>query len=763
MSTFIHDKYTRKAMQLVREGKSLFITGKAGTGKTMLLREIVKEHASLKKDLLICAPTGIAAKNAGGATLHSTFRLPIGIYIPGHKLSDLFKQTEKEIAVIRQLRLLIIDEVSMVRCDLMDMLDEVLRRHRNSTEPFGGVQVVMFGDLKQLMPVAETVDEEKLLKHYRSLYFFSSEVISKMHLPMLELMTIHRQHDGDFVSLLNNVRDGILTDSDERRLRAKYDKTFFPSAHSEYIRLTTHRIAARKHNLEKLESIRSSERTYIAWKDGIFPWHEYPTEEKLRLKVGARVMFVANDTGEYRQYVNGTLGYVTQLSDDKIVVRTDDGRQIEVGKASWDFYKYVINKQKKEIERTVLGTFHQFPLQLAWAITIHKSQGQTFDRVVIDAGRAFAYGQVYVALSRCRTLRGIVLSTPITKEIVMSDPLVEEYIQLVERIWPDDDRPDEAALPSSSYDFIKKTGYTTIGHLFKAPWDEMYYDAWESADHFFYLDRLIEEDGEANRLCVCAFPEESLPFEVLSRRNYQSILSVDFIGGEACRIDINDNGQVRHFNFYGKEKPVNIERDAVKPDIWDREPQLRTYSYSRNDEKITIHKHSPLSNSNPSEIDTYSDLGKLLLCCDCYKILRNDSYYDVAVDDGTYTILQYDLNGRAVTNEARIIADKWFQKNRDHANICATYKEVPKTRKPRPLSPAVPSPSSTKSSKKSASSTSPSVELQIISCLRTNGYMKAKEIAKALSCTTKDVNRILHGSLSTRGLVDQYESYWTLR
>lgn len=188
-------------------------------------------------------------------------------------------------------------------------------------------------------------------------------------------------------------------------------------------------------------------------------------------------MFVANDTGEYRQYVNGTLGYVTQLSDDKIVVRTDDGRQIEVGKASWDFYKYVINKQKKEIERTVLGTFHQFPLQLAWAITIHKSQGQTFDRVVIDAGRAFAYGQVYVALSRCRTLRGIVLSTPITKEIVMSDPLVEEYIQLVERIWPDDDRPDEAALPSSSYDFIKKTGYTTIGHLFEAPWDEMYYDA----------------------------------------------------------------------------------------------------------------------------------------------------------------------------------------------------------------------------------------------------------------------------------------------
>lgn len=187
---------------------------------------------------------------------------------------------------------------------------------------------------------------------------------------------------------------------------------------------------------------------------------------------------------------------------------------------------------------------------------------------------------------------------------------------------------------------------------------------------------------------------------MLSRRNYQSILSVDFIGGEACRIDINDNGQVRHFNFYGKEKPVNIERDAVKPDIWDREPLLRTYSYSRNDEKITIHKHSPLSNSNPSEIDTYSDLGKLLLCCDCYKILRNDSYYDVAVDDGTYTILQYDLNGRAVTDEARIIADKWFQKNRDHANIRATYKEVPKTRKPRPLSPAVPSPSSTKSSKK---------------------------------------------------------------
>ena len=758
MTEFVHDKYTRKALQLVDEGLSFFITGKAGTGKTMLLRQIVSEQRARHRNVLVCAPTGIAAKHAGGSTLHSQFRLPISIYIPGHRMRDLFNQSSAEIEVIRKLDLLIIDEVSMVRCDLMDMLDSVLRYHRSSTKPFGGIQVVMFGDMKQLMPVAEDEDEEKLLKHYRSLYFFSSEVVSEMKLPMLELITVHRQNAVDFISLLNDVREGRLSYSDERRLRAKYNKKFNPGAYSNYIRLTTHKSAARKYNQEELDGIRKTEYTYTAWKEGFFPWQDYPTEKELKLKVGARVMFVANDN-QGKQYVNGTLGVVTFLSDDCIQVKKDNGEVVDVKKSSWDFYRHRVNRERKEIERQVLGTFHQYPLKLAWAITIHKSQGQTFDRVVIDAGRAFAYGQVYVALSRCRTFDGIVFATPVTPEIVKIDPLVVEYTQLVPHIWPDPDvvaeRGDESG---DTRDFIKRLNYTPIGHVFQAAWDNQYYDAWESARQEYCLDRLMVENGKIRRLCVGLFPQGSTLFDILSDRDYNSIASLKFHGGTASEITVAANGKTETYNFRGSRWKGDIASKALNPEIRDRVPILRRYDFKRNGETLKIGKHSKLSDSSPSEVKTYSDLGKLLLCCNRCKILRNDSFhYDVAIEDGNYRVYQYDLKtGQALTDEGRIAADRWYQRDREKANIKASYTEVPATRKVNPVK--------TKERKPKPAETDPDINRKILACLKGRPYMKANDIADRIGIDRKLVNSRLYGELSRGGLVQKvYDKYWKLK
>ncbi len=767
MTDFIHDKYTLKAIEVAHEGRSFFITGKAGTGKTMLLHKIVEEEKSYGKKIAVCAPTGVAAKNAGGVTIHSLLKVPISIYIPGHKVYKLFNLSDEERLIVRMLDMLIIDEVSMVRCDLIDMVDEILRHYRDNEEPFGGLQVIMFGDLRQLMPVVTEEDWNELGKYYKAAYFFCSKVIMGMRMPMLELTKVYRQSDTKFISLLNRVREGILTDNDERLLKTKYKKDFEVSDTLHYIRLTTHRSKAWKYNKSKLEQLRGNEQEYKAYIDGYYPKEDYPNDYYLRLKVNARVMFIANDKSG--RYVNGTLGTVEYADDDSIVVCTDEGKIIDVYRTTWEIYHYKINRVRKEVERTLLGSFTQYPLQLAWAVTIHKSQGLTFEKVIIDAGRAFTYGQVYVALSRCKTLEGIVLTSRITPEVVTSDPLVLEYMQLVEHIWPDEDvRTDDVDSKQATQAFITKYEYKPIGYVFKSHWDGLYYDCWEAATQNIYLDRLVEQEGKLRRLCVGQFPQKSPLFNILSHREYANITSVNFKGGKSTVVTAIVNGTKTQYNYQGREclkyKGTNIE----SPEVWDFEPILRTYTFVRNGDSIKITKTSKLSTSNTSEIKDFSDMGKLLLCCDCYKILRNDgSSYDVGVDSDTYKVLHFSMSGKALDDSSRMISDKWYQKNPNNANIKKSYEMVPETRsrirqtvtKPVKHKQPVVTPKVNRFTKYPPQS----IERKILECMQDKGYRNAREIANAIGFTKTEVNSKLYGVLSQDGFVENVFNTWNLK
>lgn len=436
------DEYGAKALELVMNGKSLFITGKAGTGKTTVLREIASKCRMENKNVVVLAPTGVAAKNAGGVTLHSFLHLPLGPYIPGMKMPNLYGLNKEEVRIVNRVDLLIIDEVSMVRCDLLDEIDDVLRHYRKNDKPFGGIQIVMFGDLYQLMPVASNDDWDKLREKYDSPYFFSSKALKKIDCPLFELKIIHRQDDRNFVTLLNNVRLGNVSSDELKELEGRYKKNFVPNDNDGYIRLTTHNWKSKSYNNKQLEKLQGTPYEYKAYIEDYFPVEDWPTNYILKLKLGARVMFVKNDNS-HNQYVNGTLGTVKSLSDNSIVVRTDDGCDVAVKRHTWDYYRYQINKKTKEIEAVRCGSFKQYPLKLAWAVTIHKSQGLTFDKVVIDAGMAFTYGQVYVALSRCRKFHGIVLVSRITSKAIKTDPIVSEYMRIVKRIEIDGAEIDE--------------------------------------------------------------------------------------------------------------------------------------------------------------------------------------------------------------------------------------------------------------------------------------------------------------------------------
>ena len=436
------DKYGKKALDWVMKGNSLFITGKAGTGKTTVLREITARCKRLRRNVVVLAPTGIAAKNARGVTIHSFFHLPLGLYLPGMRMRKLYALNEEEMSIVRNLDLIIIDEVSMVRCDLMDEIDDVLRHYRRDTRPFGGVQVVMFGDLYQLMPVVTDDDWEQLKTKYESAYFFNSYVLKRIDCPMFELRKVYRQNDNNFITLLNNVRLGKVSQAELRELAGRYRKNFVPGDNAGYIRLTTHNRRANSYNWKKMNDLSGQTYEYKAYIEDFFPKEEYPTDYCLQLKVGARVMFIRNDNN-YGQFVNGTLGTVVSLRERSIEVRTDDGTIIDVERQTWDFYRYHINKKTKEIEPILCGSFKQYPLKLAWAMTIHKSQGLTFDKVIIDAGKAFTYGQVYVALSRCRRFHGIILVSPIKEEIIKTDPVVTEYMNSVRRITIDNEPVDD--------------------------------------------------------------------------------------------------------------------------------------------------------------------------------------------------------------------------------------------------------------------------------------------------------------------------------
>ncbi len=416
--------------------RSIFLTGRAGTGKTTFLHRIRREAV---KRMVIVAPTGVAAINAGGMTIHSFFQLPFGPYLPGNEREAARQRrfSGEKIKLIRSLDLLIIDEISMVRADLLDGIDAVLRRYKNPTRPFGGVQLLLIGDLHQLPPVAKGEEWELLRVHYPTPYFFSSHALQKNKPVVVELKHIYRQSDRFFIDLLNRVRDNDLDTATLETLNSRYLPDFEPEEADGYITLTTHNASAQAINTQKLEALSGAPWKFSASVTGDFPAHAYPTDEELELKEGAQVMFVKNDPSREKRFFNGRIGKVIQIEEDSVeVLCPGDTEPIVVTALEWTNMKYSLDAQTKEVSEERIGTFTQLPLKLAWAITIHKSQGLTFERVILDAQAAFAHGQVYVALSRCKSFGGIVLSTKIAYQSVKTDATVQAYSEKAGRNAP---------------------------------------------------------------------------------------------------------------------------------------------------------------------------------------------------------------------------------------------------------------------------------------------------------------------------------------
>lgn len=422
---------------------NLFLTGKAGTGKTTFLRRL-KEESS--KRIVVVAPTGIAAINAEGVTIHSFFQLSFAPFIPDaqYKLKEQqYRFSKQKIRVIQSIDTLVIDEISMVRADLLDAVDSVLRRFRKNQLPFGGVQMVMIGDLGQLAPVAKDDEWQMLSRYYDTPYFFSSIALKSTRYAIVELKTVYRQSDSHFVELLNRVRDNRADDKVLAALNSRYIPNFQPRVEEGYIRLTTHNYQAQQENERQLALLPGKPYTYEASISGKYPEMLFPTEQILTLKEGAQVMFVKNDSSADKAFYNGMIGTVTEINEKNFFVRTKDtGVVIKVEPEQWENTRYEIDERTNEITEEIDGTFKQFPVKPAWAITVHKSQGLTFDRAIIDVQRAFTHGQTYVALSRCRTLEGLVLSAPLPMSAIIRDGAVDDYVSRAVEHTPNKEQID---------------------------------------------------------------------------------------------------------------------------------------------------------------------------------------------------------------------------------------------------------------------------------------------------------------------------------
>ncbi len=412
---------------------NLFLTGKAGTGKTTFLKNL---RDLSPKRMIVLAPTGIAAINAGGQTIHSFFQLPLSPFIPGTAFASgennrRYKFSNAKRNIIRTLDLLVIDEISMVRGDLLDAVDDVMRRYRKHDRPFGGVQLLMIGDLHQLAPVTTGTEENLLRQYYDTPYFFSSRALQQAGYLTVELKTVYRQQDDKFITLLNQIRTNQASDATLAELNKRYIPNFTPPKEADYIRLTTHNGPAQQINEHELALLDYRQHTFQAEVEGDFPEMSYPTDYNLVLKEGAQIMFIKNDP-EHRFY-NGMVGEIVNIDNDDITVKSKETQeQFVLERAEWTNSKYTLNEQSMEIEEDVQGRFRQYPIRLAWAITIHKSQGLTFEHAIIDASHSFTHGQTYVALSRCKSLEGMVLSAPLSRGAIITDNQVDAFTQSIQ-------------------------------------------------------------------------------------------------------------------------------------------------------------------------------------------------------------------------------------------------------------------------------------------------------------------------------------------
>lgn len=420
--------------------RSVFLTGKAGTGKTTLLKEIIR---TTHKNTVVVAPTGIAALNAGGVTIHSMFQLPFGGFLPDNSspqftesskfesrstLRRHFKMSGLKKAVIRNMELLIIDEVSMLRADLLDAMDFMMQSVRKNNRPFGGIQVLFIGDLLQLPPVVRDEEWRTLRNYYKGKFFFHAHVIERNPPLYIELTTIFRQTDDTFISFLNNLRNNKITKEDIQILNQFVKPDFDLKSNKGYIILTTHNAKADSINTQSLSDLEGIARTYKAEITGDFPEKIYPLEQELELKIGAQIMFIKNDLSQEKKFFNGKMGIVKSLSEREILVHfPEENKTIEVEKYEWENIRYTVNENTKEIEEEVLGTFVHYPIKLAWAITVHKSQGLTFDKAALDVSQVFLPGQAYVALSRLRSLNGLILLSQLQMNGISNDQDVMDY------------------------------------------------------------------------------------------------------------------------------------------------------------------------------------------------------------------------------------------------------------------------------------------------------------------------------------------------
>lgn len=435
----MENKELELARRIITETDThLFLTGKAGTGKTTFLREL---RTTLPKRMVVVAPTGIAAINAQGTTIHSFFQLNFGPQIPGMKQAKKFQFKKSKLKLIKSIDLVVIDEISMVRADVLDAIDSVLRQYRDRYRPFGGVQMLMIGDIQQLAPVAKEEEWRTLSQYYETPYFFSSKVLKQADFVTVELKHVYRQSDPIFLDILNKVRTNTLDAPTLQKLNERYMPDFEPTKEDGYIRLTTHNYQADSINNRELDALMTEARTFTAKIKGDFPDSSFPTEKELTLKEGAQVMFVKNDSSYKKLYYNGMIAEVLEFEGDIVRVRTiDDDTIIDVMPETWENTRYDIDAQTKEIKEEVVGTFAQYPLKTAWAITVHKSQGLTFEHAIIDVQHSFAHGQAYVALSRCKTLEGMVLSSPIPQSAIICDSHVNDFNNDERHAQPDEER-----------------------------------------------------------------------------------------------------------------------------------------------------------------------------------------------------------------------------------------------------------------------------------------------------------------------------------
>jgi hypothetical protein len=443
--------------------RNIYLTGKAGTGKTTFLHKLKMQS---QKRMVVVAPTGVAAINAKGVTIHSFFQMPFGPILPDSELdaSSAFnrKFSKTKINIIKSLDLLVIDEISMVRADLLDGIDKTLRRFKNRNLVFGGVQLLMIGDLQQLSPVIKDHEWRLLSPFYKNAFFFSSQAYRDCNAVTVELKHIYRQENPLFIDILNEIRNNKLSKASAAELNKRYQPEFTPNEDEGYISLTTHNNKASKTNQQELDKLNGQTITYTATVKGNFPEHSYPNKEELKLKVGAQVMFVKNDSSTEKLYFNGKIGKVILLDKDEVVVNCpDDDFNIVTKPEVWENIKYTVDSDTKAISEDKIGSYTQMPLRLAWSITIHKSQGLTFEKAIIDAEGAFAHGQTYVALSRCKSLEGLVLKSKITPNQIINDSNVTSFNEVAEANQPNDEilqqskRTFQLALISEVFDFYK--------------------------------------------------------------------------------------------------------------------------------------------------------------------------------------------------------------------------------------------------------------------------------------------------------------------